>query len=42
VQTNAGCTPTMPPQDMFWGDRYSQLKDPYGVTWAFNQGAYSA
>jgi uncharacterized glyoxalase superfamily protein PhnB len=39
---DAGCTPTMPPQDMFWGDRYGQLKDPYGVTWAFNQGAYSA
>ena len=39
---DAGCTPTMPPQDMFWGDRYGQLKDPFGVTWAFNQGAFSA
>ncbi|MDB5459606.1 MAG: hypothetical protein JWO72_1347 [Caulobacteraceae bacterium] len=36
---DAGCTPTMPPADMFWGDRYGQLKDPFGVTWAMNQGA---
>jgi len=34
---DAGCTATMPPQDMFWGDRYGQLKDPFGVTWAVNQ-----
>jgi PhnB protein len=27
----------MPPADMFWGDRYGQLKDPFGVTWAMNQ-----
>jgi PhnB protein len=33
----AGCTATMPPADMFWGDRYGQLKDPFGVTWAMNQ-----
>ncbi|HEX3754429.1 MAG TPA: VOC family protein [Rhizomicrobium sp.] len=33
---DAGCTATMPPQDMFWGDRYGQLKDPFGVTWAVN------
>jgi uncharacterized glyoxalase superfamily protein PhnB len=32
----AGCTATMPPADMFWGDRYGQLKDPFGVTWAMN------
>jgi len=25
----------MQPQDMFWGDRYAQCKDPFGVTWAF-------
>jgi uncharacterized glyoxalase superfamily protein PhnB len=31
----------MPPQDMFWGDRYGQLKDPFGVTWAMNQGKFS-
>ncbi len=36
---DAGCTGLMPPADMFWGDRYAQLKDPFGVTWAMNQGA---
>ena len=39
---DAGCTATMPPADMFWGDRYSQLKDPFGLTWAMNQGAKRA
>jgi PhnB protein len=34
---NAGAKATMPPADMFWGDRYGQLKDPFGVTWAMNQ-----
>ena len=33
---DAGATATMPPQDMFWGDRYGQLKDPFGVVWAVN------
>jgi len=32
---DAGCTAVMPPQDMFWGDRYGQAKDPFGVLWAF-------
>ncbi len=32
----AGCTGTMPPSDMFWGDRYAQMKDPFGVQWALN------
>jgi PhnB protein len=32
----AGCTSTMPPADMFWGDRYAALKDPFGVDWAMN------
>ncbi len=32
----SGCTAIMPPQDMFWGDRYGQLRDPYGVMWAIN------
>lgn len=31
----AGATVKMPPADMFWGDRYAQAKDPFGVTWAF-------
>ena len=26
--------PTMPPADMFWGDRYGKLKDPFGHEWA--------
>ena len=32
---DAGATVTMPAQDMFWGDRYGQVKDPYGLQWAF-------
>ena len=32
---DAGCEAKMPPADMFWGDRYAQVKDPFGVTWAF-------
>jgi PhnB protein len=32
----AGCTPIMPPADMFWGDRYGQLRDPFGVIWALS------
>jgi uncharacterized glyoxalase superfamily protein PhnB len=34
--SDAGCTTVMPPTDMFWGDRYAQLKDPFGITWAMN------
>jgi PhnB protein len=30
----AGCTIEMPPTDMFWGDRYAKLADPYGHKWA--------
>jgi uncharacterized glyoxalase superfamily protein PhnB len=30
----AGATPTMPPMDAFWGDRYGQLKDPFGHSWS--------
>ena len=29
----AGCTVRQPPTDMFWGDRYSQVIDPFGHTW---------
>jgi len=35
---DAGATEIMPPTDMFWGDRYAQLRDPYGVMWSMNQG----
>lgn len=30
----AGATPRMPPEDMFWGDRYAQITDPFGHTWS--------
>ena len=32
--TQAGCTVVMPLADMFWGDRYGQVKDPFGHTWS--------
>lgn len=35
--TAAGCEVMMPVADMFWGDRWGQSKDPFGVIWAFNQ-----
>jgi PhnB protein len=31
---SAGGKPKMPLMDMFWGDRYGQLLDPFGHTWA--------
>lgn len=30
----AGCAVRMPLQDMFWGDRYGVLADPFGHTWS--------
>jgi uncharacterized glyoxalase superfamily protein PhnB len=33
----AGATEVMAPQEMFWGDRYAQLRDPYGVMWSLNE-----
>ncbi len=30
----AGATVIMPPADMFWGDRYAVLTDPYGHKWS--------
>jgi uncharacterized glyoxalase superfamily protein PhnB len=33
----AGVTVVMPVQDMFWGARYCQLRDPFGVLWAINE-----
>ncbi|SHH68057.1 VOC family protein [Massilia sp. CF038] len=29
-----GATVKMPPADMFWGDRYGVLIDPYGHSWS--------
>jgi PhnB protein len=31
----AGANVSMPPADMFWGDRYAQVVDPFGHTWSF-------
>jgi uncharacterized glyoxalase superfamily protein PhnB len=33
----AGAAVGMPVQNMFWGDRYGSVRDPFGVEWAFNQ-----
>jgi uncharacterized glyoxalase superfamily protein PhnB len=29
----------MPVSKMFWGDRYGQLRDPFGVMWSLNEPA---
>jgi PhnB protein len=31
---NAGAKADRPPQDMFWGDRFGSLTDPFGHLWA--------
>ncbi len=30
----AGAQVRMPPRDMFWGDRYGQVTDPFGHVWS--------
>ena len=30
----AGATVEMPPTDMFWGDRYAKIRDPFGHAWS--------
>ena len=32
---DAGARNIMPPADMFWGQRYGQVIDPFGHRWAF-------
>jgi PhnB protein len=32
-----GAVPVLPPVDMFWGDRYSWVSDPFGHVWALSQ-----
>jgi PhnB protein len=32
--TAAGAQVVMPLSDMFWGDRYGQIKDPFGHSWS--------
>jgi PhnB protein len=34
---DAGAEVVMPMADMFWGARYGQLRDPFGVEWALNE-----
>jgi uncharacterized glyoxalase superfamily protein PhnB len=38
---DAGATVITPVQTMFWGDRFGALVDPFGVSWAMNEGAKS-
>lgn len=33
----AGCEVVMPFQQMFWGDRYGQVRDPFRILWAVNE-----
>jgi len=30
----AGCTVAMPLREQFWGDRYGEVRDPFGFVWA--------
>lgn len=32
----AGCAVVTPFAMQFWGDRYGQLRDPFGIDWAIN------
>jgi PhnB protein len=32
-----GAAPALPPTDMFWGDRYGWVRDPFGHVWAFSK-----
>ena len=34
---DAGAQSEMPVQEMFWGDRFGQIRDPFGVVWSMNQ-----
>jgi PhnB protein len=31
----AGATSTQEPEDMFWGDRFARVTDPFGHSWQF-------
>lgn len=31
---SAGCRPLMPPANMFWGDRFAKVQDPFGHQWS--------
>ena len=34
ARSDAGAKITMPVEDMFWGDRYGKLEDPFGHHWS--------
>lgn len=34
---DAGAEVVLPLQKMFWGDRYGQVRDPFGVLWSLGQ-----
>ena len=36
---DAGCEIVMPLERQFWGDRYGQVRDPFGVNWSIAQSA---
>ena len=36
----AGATVVMPPADMFWGDRYGIVADPFGHHWSIAHHQY--
>lgn len=35
MAVSAGATPLMEPDEMFWGDRYAIVRDPFGHHWSF-------
>jgi PhnB protein len=35
----AGAEVVLPLQEMFWGDRYGQVRDPFGVMWSLGAPA---
>ncbi len=36
---DAGATVVMPLDKQFWGDRYGQVSDPYGIVWSIGGSA---
>ena len=35
----AGAVVTMRPEDVYWGDRYGRIRDPFGHVWSFGARA---
>ena len=38
----AGAVVTMKPEDVYWGDRYARLRDPFGHVWSFGARGQTA